>query len=160
MLRGCATGPANLSPPPHPTSECTAPAGAVLFATQQFSDQKCNFISMCPLEACSVGGHLGVMGYDDSWVGCYLLSFALVFEEKRSFLSAQPWFPSLGSCVRCPLGWLKRLHHGAASVTSKTDEEVMEREKKRDALDSEFQKFFFFFALWKMLVHSAKNESM
>lgn len=46
-----------------------------------------------------------------------------------SFAAAQ--VPSLRSSVRYPLGWLLRLHHGAASVTSKTDEEVMEEKKKR-----------------------------
>lgn len=33
---------------------------------QQFSDQKCNFISMCPLEACCGGVSLRVMGYGGS----------------------------------------------------------------------------------------------
>lgn len=48
------------------SSPRTHRARSCVGCTQQFSDQKCNFISMCPLEACCGGLSLRVMGYDDS----------------------------------------------------------------------------------------------
>lgn len=48
-------------------------------------------------------------------------------------------------------------------MTSETDEQVIEGEKKMHWTQSSGSFFFFFgifFALWKVLTHGAKNESM
>lgn len=61
-------------------------------------------------------------------------------------------------CVR-PVGWkrtrINHLHHGAATVTSKTGEEVME--KRKDILGQKLDSQQFF--LWKMQIYGAKNKS-
>lgn len=89
------------------------------------------------------------MGYEDSWVSDYSPSFVLVFEDKPSFLLPQPDFQVsvnvyitlLEGSSTCIME--QRLWH--LKQTRK-----LWRGEKKDALDSEFQQFFFFF------LHSGK----
>lgn len=148
-------GQSGLVPP-----ERTVP-GAVLFAHSS-SQIRSATLFPCAHWRRAVGEFpLRVMGYDDSWVSYYSLSFVLVFKDKPSFLLPQPDFQVsdnvyitlLDGSSTCIME--QRLWH--LKQTRK-----LWRGKIKDALESEFQQFFlfFFFALWKMLVHGAKNESM
>lgn len=142
------------------SSPRTHRARSCVGCTQQFSDQKCNFISMCPLEACCGGTIFKSNGIWWLRVSYYSSSFALVFEDKPSFLLPQPDFQVsdnvyitlLDGSSTCIME--RRLWH------LKQTRKLWRKKKKKRCIGLGVPAVFFFFALWKMLVRGAKNESM